>query len=48
MAQQQLTPMMQQYRQIKNDHPTAFSFSVSATFMRCLTKTPAPLPGSWT
>ena len=45
----EMTPMMRQYRQIKEQNPDCILvFPAGRIFTRCSTRTPAPPPGSLT
>ncbi len=43
----ELTPMMRQYMEIKEQIPTPSCFSVWVTSTRCSAPTPARRPASW-
>lgn len=43
----ELTPMMQQYREIKSRNPDCLLFFRLGDFMRCSTRTRVLRPGSW-
>lgn len=43
----ELTPMMRQYMEIKEQNPDSILFSVWVTSTRCSAPTPARRPASW-
>lgn len=44
----ELTPMMQQYRAVKEQNPIASCFSASGISMKCSRTTHASRPANWT
>ena len=47
MAEQAVSPMMQQYFEIKSSIPTRSSSIAWGIFMRCSMMMPSPHRGSW-
>ena len=44
----EMTPMMRQYLEIKEQNKDAILFFAWGIFTRCSTRTPSPRPRNWT